>query len=534
MQDKQPSLIWLRYLCVIVLVLGIFFRFVNLDRKVYFGDEVYTSIRISGHTTAELVNEVANGNLSQIEDLQKYQQPSPEKGLLGTIEGLALEEPWLTPLYFVMARFWAEWFGSSIAATRSLVASISLLAFPAVYWLCLELFKSSIIGWTAIALIAVSPIHVLYAQEARMYSLWAVTILLASAALLRAMRSQTRVSWAIYALTLILSFYSYLLSVVIAIGHGFYVVVIEGFRWTKTVTAYLLASLAAILAFVPWLVIVVSDQTSNQSSLAFAGESVLHAVKHWAGNISRIFFDFNLTIEDTNKYIFPLIVIAILSILLLSGYSIYFLCRRTPKRVWLFVLVLILAIPIAMLPKGSLSSNFPIRYLIPSCVGIQLAVAYLLATQTTALAVNLRQKKLWRLAAIALISSGIISCALSSSTETWWNKQFGSCNPQIARIINQAKKPLIISDGDGRRYDSALSNIVSLSYLLDPKVQFQLVVEPNTPKIPDGFSDVFLVTPSETLRSNIQQESWQLQPIYKDRKAYRGSNICLWKLNKNV
>lgn len=44
------------------------------------------------------------------------------------------------------------------------------------------------------ALIAVSPFHVLYAQEAREYSLWTVTILLSSAALLRAMRVKTKLS----------------------------------------------------------------------------------------------------------------------------------------------------------------------------------------------------------------------------------------------------------------------------------------------------------------------------------------------------
>jgi hypothetical protein len=37
-------------LLVIILVLGLFFRFANLDRKVYWSDETFTSLRVSGYT----------------------------------------------------------------------------------------------------------------------------------------------------------------------------------------------------------------------------------------------------------------------------------------------------------------------------------------------------------------------------------------------------------------------------------------------------------------------------------------------------
>jgi len=66
-------------------------------------------------------------------------------------------------------------------AIRSLSAIISLLVFPGVYWLLPGIWVVN--GWIAIALIAVSPFHILYAQEAREYSLWTVTIALSSAAL---------------------------------------------------------------------------------------------------------------------------------------------------------------------------------------------------------------------------------------------------------------------------------------------------------------------------------------------------------------
>src|SRR5919199_1416704 len=125
---------WLKFLIVVLLALGVFFRFVNLDRKVYWLDETYTSLRISGYTETEAAKQVSKGQILTIEDLQKYQNPNPEKSLGDTIKGLAVEEPQVTPLYFVMVKWWVQMFGNTVSVTRSLSAFISLLAFPCIYW----------------------------------------------------------------------------------------------------------------------------------------------------------------------------------------------------------------------------------------------------------------------------------------------------------------------------------------------------------------------------------------------------------------
>jgi uncharacterized membrane protein len=49
------------------------------------------------------------GKTISVEDLQrKYQQINPEKTWLDTVKGLATEEPQLSPLYFILARFWVS------------------------------------------------------------------------------------------------------------------------------------------------------------------------------------------------------------------------------------------------------------------------------------------------------------------------------------------------------------------------------------------------------------------------------------------
>lgn len=70
---------WFRFLIIVLLALGVFFRFFNLDRKLYWHDEVYTSLRASGYTKAEVIQQVFDGHEVGIEELQKFQHLSPEK-----------------------------------------------------------------------------------------------------------------------------------------------------------------------------------------------------------------------------------------------------------------------------------------------------------------------------------------------------------------------------------------------------------------------------------------------------------------------
>jgi uncharacterized membrane protein len=174
--SKLPT-ISLRFSIIILLVFGIFFRFVNLNQKTYWEDETLTSLRSSGYSVEEVVQQVFDGRVISIEDLKKYQHPNPEKSLTDTINAL-VEHPEHPPLYYLMSRFWMQLFSGFATTPRSLSALISLLILPCVYWLCLELFESSMVGWVAVALVAVSPVYVRYAQEARQYSLWTVIILL--------------------------------------------------------------------------------------------------------------------------------------------------------------------------------------------------------------------------------------------------------------------------------------------------------------------------------------------------------------------
>jgi uncharacterized membrane protein len=474
------------------------------------------------------MQQVFNRPAIAVKELQKYQYPNPEKNLTDSILRSGIPEPQLPPLYFTLTRFWIQIFGNSVAVTRSFSAFISLLAFPCLYWLCLELFDSSLTGWVAVGLMAVSPFHVLFAQEARPYSLWTLLILLSSASLLRALRLKTKGSWLVYAVTLTLGFYSFLFFVLVAVGHGLYVLVIESFRATKTLRAYLLSSVLGLIPFTPWIVFVITSWRiaagGTSGTWSPKGVSLLALLQTWVINISRIFLDF--TVDYTVILKNPLSYLIIIFV----GYSIYFLCRHSSKQVWLFVLILMgvtgltLILPDLIL-RGILSGV--LRYAVPSILGIQLAVAYLFARKISSIPTQFWQQKLWLMAMLFVFSMGVLSSSLISQAEFWWNKGADIKEPEMVRIINQASNPLLISER---------INILALSHQLDPKVGIQMVYEKNIPKISEGFSEIFLYRPSEELRSGIEKEYKNKARIVVEHTQKMDPVLqftsSLWKLEK--
>lgn len=552
---------WLRVLLVTVLVLGIFFRLVNLDRKVYWYDEGFTSLRVGGYTIPEVVQSF-NGQVIGVADFRnQYLSPNSGRGFFGTIKSLAVEDPQHPPLYYLIAHLWMHLFGNSVAAIRSLPALISLLVFPTIYWLCLELFNSRLVGWISVAVIAVSPFHVLFAHEAREYSLWTVTILLSSAALLQAIRLKTVYSWAIYALSLILALYTFLFSALVAIAHVIYVIATEG-RLSKTVIAYFQATFVAFVAFLPWNCVVIHNYGRLRDSTSWMTEAkipLLQLARLWANQIKLIFFDFN----KFERYL-------LIFILLLVGYSVYFVCRYTDKRVWLFLVSLFgvnaLALILPDLIYGGQRSIMG-RFLIPCYLSIQLAVSYLIARKISFNSVNEPQRRsgksdrrfppirtlqergnrgkekgfisvlwqrLWLFVMLVIFTGGVISDIILSESEVPWTKLKNYNDLKIARTINQATSPLVVVSNYRSRDDPNVSYLFSFSHLLDVKVKLQLVKDKDIPDIPNGYSDVFLYNPCA--QEGIEKEFQVLLSELDKKQNYKATPvkvsqpILLWRL----
>jgi uncharacterized membrane protein len=533
---------WLHSLFVIVLILGICFRFANLDSKVYWFDETYTSMRVAGYTEAEVIQQLSFNQEIGIRDLQKYQRISPEKDLTDTLRSLAVEDPQHPPLYYILNWFWARSFGNSVAMTRSLTALLSLLVFPCIYWLCLELFESALVGWIAMALIAVSPLHLALAQDAREYCLWTVTTLLSSAALLRAIRIKTHLSWGIYAVTVVVGLYTFLLSGLVILGHAIYTFATVGFRSSRTVVAYCLALLAGIFSFLPWMLVVVvgTNQIRMTTQWSTNKTSLLFLVKQQAAFLSWIFFDPGFRAGHRLEY---LMIPSAIILPLLVGYAVYFLGRRAKKQSYFFILTLASTVTLPLLVPDLLLGGHRsgIRYLIPFYLCIHLTIAYLFARQISGISVKNWRQRQWQIVMIVLFLFGILSCVIYTQSETWRNKYLSYYDPQIARIINHAAYPLLISD-------ARVADILPLSYLLDSKVRLRIKPQCYTScltarfatvksspliKIPRGFSNIFVLRPSKDLLNKLKlEQSSKLEPAFNEPIGKGSLQTVLWELKK--
>ncbi len=473
----------LRWIAIALLGMAIVFRFAHLDRKLYWHDEVYTSLRVSGYIGEEVTQQLFTGEFLGVEELQRYQRLSPELGIDATVKSLSTH-PEHPPLYYLLVRWWMERWGSSVAVVRSLSALISLLVFPLVYGVCQELFGLPRVGWVAIALFSVSPFHILYAQEARQYSLWTVTILLSSWTLLRAMGQKTprqtsgkapnqlvsfpKRFWYIYALAVTLNLYTNLLSVLVILGEGLWVLIQEKFRGTASLKAYILAVSLAGFSFTPWLDVLISNWQDFEQKTSWTKQinPELSLVKLWGLHLSCPFIDFQIPNLD-HPYVFmvPPLVVS----LLIPAY--FYLIKHTPSRVWLFIFSLGLTAIFLIIPDliwGGVRSASS-RYLIPVYLGTQLAVAYFIAGFWAA-------KERWKnqvsqfIFAI-LIIVGIISCTQSMQSQVWWNKGWSSANLGAITAINQVLSPLVIAYPD----NTTLGDLISMSYLVKRETRFWLI-----------------------------------------------------------
>ncbi|PZV18705.1 MAG: glycosyl transferase family 39 [Leptolyngbya sp.] len=557
--------LWLKWLLVGLMALGVVFRFVNLNHKVYWHDETYTSLRAAGYTRGEIDEELFQNRVIATSELQKFQRIKPGSTPLDTLRSLAVEDPQHPPLYFLMTRFWMqalgaplEWiFHSPLTVTRSLPALISLLALPAMYALAWELFASHEIALLATTLLALSPFDVLFAQTARQYSLLTVMVVVSSYLLLRALRLTNAPPpqrshhyrkppplwhcWALYGFSVAIGLYTHPFFALTLAGHAAYVGLdawvfqSTGTPLKNTLMGFAGAISGAIILYLPWLgvMIVNAQRAFATTDWTQFSPGIDYLLKLWTLSFTALFFDLDFGFDNPWNYWLRV------PVLLLILVSLYSLCRNTRPSTWLFVLTsilvpfLLLAIPDLVLGNKRSAVS---RYLISSFPGVQLAVAYFLATKLSMKTLYSGRSQqpaspttplvpfLWRGTLAVLLTGCLISLTVSALSTSWWNKDLSYANDKTADVINQTPNPLIISD-IGDDYTNT-GDLLSLSYRLNKPVNFLLVKDPEfitTPefKVALQGNTAIAFRPSRNLKATLEQTYGKLSSALTLEKLWK-------------
>jgi uncharacterized membrane protein len=514
---------------LVFLASGVYFRFANLGWKFFWFDETWNSMLVSGRSYEELEATLFNDREIGREELLACQRLDPARGPLETVRAVAIDDSQHPPLYYFLLRLWAGWLGDSVAMFRTFSVLAGLLAIPLAYGLSLELFGTWRAGVLAALLMAVSPLHVLYAQQARPYAFWTALILASSLALARALRLGRRRDWLLYGVLLAAAFYTHLLSLFVAVAHGLAVAAstpgwtLRPLRLPAPLARYLAATLAAGMALVPWMVVMVSHQRVIRRKLAWMKQDLglVAQVKAWALDLGSVFLD---AVQLRSP---PLAGGAIrilrwapyVAICILVLYALWVVARRGagPSRWLVLCLAVAPALP-AVVPDLVLGGkrSAAARFLIPCYLGAQLAVAHVVAAGSGSGKPAVR--RVWRAAAALLLAAGAVSIALNSRVFRTWEKEEGENPPAIARALNECERPLVVASTAGWN----AGEMFTLSHLLGAPVRIRFVREGSAPEIRSGASDLFAYNPSRRLEAALRARGWRLEgPVAGTRFLWR-------------
>lgn len=169
----------------------------------------------------------------------------------------ATAEDWLAqtlrnntpPLYYVCLRLWTQAVGQSQEALRLPSAVFGTMFVGAVIWMGRQMFTPRVALWSGLCA-AVNPLHIYYSQEARAYALFVLTLILAQAALWRAVHLNTWRAWALACTCTTAALYSHYLAILGLLPSVF---VLSESPDRVRCTRYAASMLVSIALFLPWV-----------------------------------------------------------------------------------------------------------------------------------------------------------------------------------------------------------------------------------------------------------------------------------------
>jgi len=160
------------------------------------------------------------------------------------------------PLYYLILHIWTLILGPSAVAVRLFSVVAGTLSIPLMFLVGRRLFGRRT-GIVAALVMAVAPFHVYYSQEARMYALVALLVLLSIHLFLSLLERQaagtpTRVLWLMYLMVTSLAMYTEYYAAFVPLAQTLYLF-IRLPRHKALLPKWISAQFVLLLAYTPWL-----------------------------------------------------------------------------------------------------------------------------------------------------------------------------------------------------------------------------------------------------------------------------------------
>jgi uncharacterized membrane protein len=174
------------------------------------------------------------------------------------------------PLYYLLLKGGMAWLPDSDGSLRVLGMGWNLLLLPLIYWLTIQLLGERRYGWWAVLLVAVSPFHLLYSHELRMYTQLMTLVVLALACFWQAWQTDSWRWWLGFAICSLLAVYTHLFAWLVLAGIGLFALL----RWWREeqnrgdqVVKTAVIILILLLLFAPWVYTILFESRQDLGSL---------------------------------------------------------------------------------------------------------------------------------------------------------------------------------------------------------------------------------------------------------------------------
>jgi uncharacterized membrane protein len=483
-----------------------FLRLDQIGDKLLWHDEVYTRVFAAGYQAADWQPLLFSGEVVDVGEVLRFQQNAPGRSAVDTVRGLARDEPQHPPLYYVLARLVVSVFGDGIGALRALSAAAGIVAIAAMYGLARELYDSAGTATTAAALLAVSPVFVLFSQEAREYSLWSVFVLASSWALLRALRSPSVGAWAAFSVLGALGLYKSFSMAGVMLAQVAFVLV--GAREHGRVRVLQAAGAMAVsgVLFAPWMWMLWQHFEAFRASMQWASDISIptpELLTTLALNLSRPLVDFWHQPSDVLAYLAVAGAVGVIGVALSSLRDV-----KGRALVWLLVAVPLLLLLVPDLLFGGIRS-ISTRYLLPTLLAVLLAVAHWVERRPVL--------------QVGLLTLGAMSSLWNGFDDAPWTKGISTPLPRAAALINAAPRARVVGNFEQHHP----GNLFALSHLLRSGTEIQVVPFGYEWEMPAGHVEVYLFGPNDPWREEMEDREGVSTELVVDHL-----HVQLWRVHR--
>lgn len=500
------------YLYILIILIGIAFKFYRLDYKLFWLDEVATVQHTSGlpdggYTELVPVNEVKN--ITFYKDL--YHLKKQPLTLASQLKGIFTSRN-LNPLHYPLLTIWYRIVGDELFDFRLFSVFVFLLTLPFLFLLSKDLFRSNLAGWIAVSLYAVSPFIHLFAQEARYYILWSFILAVLHYLFLEGIKRNNLKWWGGYAFAAALALYASPVSSIIILGHIIFVLLTR-----KDLIKVSAASIAVgFILYLPWALNLYFNFDKIASSLSW------HSTAEHPGSFlfplfGQIFYlvsifsfplDFLYAFQRTSTDIPPEAqgaFLLILASLIIITMSFVFLLKKTRRETKYFLLLIILPgllfFYFSDLLRNGITSWWW-RYLIFIATGIILVMTNLLSEKIE------KGSLPYSIIFIALTLIGISSIQKISKARHWYLGRDWDVYIEDARFFSTARKPLLITDFSLNH--GMINSMITIFECKSENIDI-LRASPDIDNIEGkinskGYSDIYVFHASDELIENLKSQ----------------------------